>query len=120
VAGFFGIPVKTVIDVADALSAVFSEKRRSCDVRPRPALRIRQCRPADRKFTLPEAERVLRRIDPGSRIDPAALLRGMNVELEHHDLTCGDPEDTGRIALSHLRERPDYYDRLEKYVEGDG
>ena len=42
------------------------------------------------------------------------LLRGMNVELEHCDFTEGDHILSARIALAHLRERPDYYDKLEK------
>ena len=42
----------------------------------------------------------------------------MNVELEHgiHDLvtnvTGDDPLVTGKIALAHLNEFPDYYTRL--------
>jgi hypothetical protein len=46
--------------------------------------------------------------------------RGMEVELEHglHDLltnvTDDDPVVTGKIALAHLNEFPDYYDRLER------
>jgi hypothetical protein len=43
---------------------------------------------------------------------------GMNVELEHGrrdpatDVTGDDPLTTGKIALAHLRELPDYYTRL--------
>jgi hypothetical protein len=45
---------------------------------------------------------------------------GMDVELEHglHDLltnvTDDDPHVTGKIALAHLNEFPDYYTRLER------
>jgi hypothetical protein len=45
---------------------------------------------------------------------------GMDVELEHglHDLltnvTDSDPAVTGKIALAHLKEFPDYYTRLAK------
>jgi hypothetical protein len=45
--------------------------------------------------------------------------RGMEVELEHGrrepetNVTNDDPIVTGRIALAHLRELPDYYDRLD-------
>ena len=45
---------------------------------------------------------------------------GMNVELEHGlrdsetNVTNDDPLVTGKIALAHLNEFPDYYDRLEK------
>lgn len=43
---------------------------------------------------------------------------GMNVELEHGrrdpatNVTGDDPTMTGKIALAHLREMPDYYARL--------
>jgi hypothetical protein len=45
--------------------------------------------------------------------------RGMEVELEHGrrdpatNVTNDDPLVTGRIALAHLNEIPDYYDRLD-------
>lgn len=47
-----------------------------------------------------------------------ALAEGMNVEAEHRDITHCDPRLAARIALAHLRERPDYYRRLKRYVEG--
>jgi len=46
------------------------------------------------------------------------FCRGMNVELEHGrrdpqtDVTGDDPLTTGKIALAHLHELPDYYSRL--------
>jgi hypothetical protein len=46
--------------------------------------------------------------------------RGMNVELEHGkrdadtNVTNDDLSTTGKIALAHLKEFPDYYDRLAK------
>jgi Protein of unknown function (DUF5661) len=48
---------------------------------------------------------------------------GMGVELEHGrhdpdtDVTGDDPVVTGKIALAHLKEFPDYYTRLEKMEE---
>ena len=42
------------------------------------------------------------------------LRQGMKVELEHKDVTKGDPVMTARIALGHLAERKDYYTRLKK------
>jgi hypothetical protein len=48
---------------------------------------------------------------------------GMDVEFEHgaHDpqtnVTNDDPIITGRIALAHLKEFPDYYTRLEAMEE---
>jgi hypothetical protein len=50
--------------------------------------------------------------------DVEQFRMGMNVELEHglHDLltnvTEDDPVVTGKIALAHLNEFPDYYTRL--------
>ena len=43
---------------------------------------------------------------------------GLEVEMEHGprdpatDVTGGDPVMTGRIALAHVNEFPDYYTRL--------
>jgi hypothetical protein len=48
---------------------------------------------------------------------------GMNVELEHGlrdpatDVTGSDPVLTGKIALAHLNEFPDYYTRLARMEE---
>jgi hypothetical protein len=45
--------------------------------------------------------------------------RGMDVELEHGrrdtdtNVTDDDPRLTGKIAWAHLKELPDYYQRLE-------
>ena len=41
------------------------------------------------------------------------FTKGVNVEREHKDVTKGNPLTTGKIALAHLREIPDYYTRLE-------
>jgi hypothetical protein len=55
-----------------------------------------------------------------SKFDVDQLRRGMDVELEHGlrdantNVTNDDPFATGKIALAHLNEFPDYYDRLEK------
>jgi len=45
------------------------------------------------------------------------LVRGANHELEHLDVTGGEIEATVRIALAHIQEIPDYYDRLERMEE---
>ncbi len=53
-------------------------------------------------------------------IELEALRRGMEVELEHGtrdpltNVTDDHPILTGKIALAHLREMPDYYERLEE------
>lgn len=45
---------------------------------------------------------------------PEQFRQGIIVELEHIDVTRGDPEITGKIAWAHLRENPRYYDILEQ------
>jgi len=61
-------------------------------------------------------------------VDLEQFRRGLEVELEHGrrspltDLTGDDPVLTGKIALAHLREVPDYYSRLdamEREAEAD-
>jgi Protein of unknown function (DUF5661) len=55
--------------------------------------------------------------------DVEQFRMGMDVELEHglHDLstnvTDSDPVVTGKIALAHLNEFPDYYTRLRRMEE---
>ena len=55
--------------------------------------------------------------------DVEQFRSGMDVELEHglHDpatnVTNDDPLLTGKIALAHLSEFPDYYTRLERMEE---
>lgn len=55
--------------------------------------------------------------------DVAQFRDGMEVELEHGthdpdtDVTGDDPLLTGKIALAHLNEFPDYYVRLERMEE---
>ena len=47
----------------------------------------------------------------------------MDVEYEHGshdpqtDVTGDDPIITGKIALAHMKEFPDYYERLERMEE---
>ena len=39
---------------------------------------------------------------------------GMNAEMEHKNVTHGNLTITGKIALAHFMEFPDYYKRLKK------
>ena len=61
-----------------------------------------------------------------SPFDIEQFRRGLDVELEHgtHDpetnVTDDDPVMTGKIALAHLRELPDYYTRLEEMEKEAG
>jgi hypothetical protein len=73
-----------------------------------------------RSFTSDEARSVGERIGidwAAAPFDVEQFRMGMDVELEHglHDLltnvTDSDPIVTGKIALAHLNEFPDYYTR---------
>ncbi len=77
-------------------------------------------------FTADEARRVGEQIGiewSAAPFDVEQFRAGMDVELEHglHDLltnvTDDDPIVTGKIALAHLHEFPDYYTRLEQMEE---
>jgi hypothetical protein len=54
------------------------------------------------------------------KFDVDQFRQGLEVELEHGlidpltNVTNDDPVLTGKIALAHLNEFPDYYDRLAK------
>lgn len=58
------------------------------------------------------------------RVDVDEFTAGLNVELEHGrrdpatDVTHDDPLLTGKIALAHLQELPDYYTRLAAIEAG--
>jgi hypothetical protein len=74
-------------------------------------------------FTSDEAARVGAEIGVDwttAPFDVEQFRMGMDVELEHglHDLltnvTDSDPAVTGKIALAHLNEFPDYYTRLAR------
>jgi hypothetical protein len=77
-----------------------------------------------RQTTLEEARRVGNLIGVDWTIYDAEQFRqGMDVEFEHgaHDpqtnVTHDDPVITGKIALAHMKEFPDYYERLERMEE---
>lgn len=76
-----------------------------------------------KSFTADEARRVGEQIGidwPSAPFEIDEFRAGMDVELEHgsHDLGTNVTDDdaviTGKIALAHLNEFPDYYVRLEK------
>lgn len=58
-----------------------------------------------------------------NKFDVEQFRRGMDVELEHGsrdsrtNVTNDDPLTTGKIALAHLNEFPDYYVRLSQMEE---
>ena len=74
-----------------------------------------------RRTTSDEAKRVGDEIGVDwSHFDLEQFRLGMDVEYEHGshdpqtDVTGDDPILTGKIALAHLKEFPDYYERLER------
>lgn len=72
-------------------------------------------------FSAEEAKRIGEKLGVDwSKFDVEQFRMGMDVELEHGlvdphtNVTNDDPILTGKIALAHLNEFPDYYTRLEK------
>ena len=72
-------------------------------------------------FTAIEARRIGEALGiDWSRFDVEQYRTGLDVELEHGtvdghtNVTDDDPIMTGKIALAHLNEFPDYYTRLDK------
>jgi hypothetical protein len=74
-----------------------------------------------KKFTAKEARMIGEKLDVDwSNFDVEQFRMGLDVELEHGkrspatNVTDDDPIMTGKIALAHLNEFPDYYTRLDK------
>jgi hypothetical protein len=44
----------------------------------------------------------------------SSIHYGLNVELEHKDITKGNMEKTLKIVMAHLKESPKYYRELKK------
>lgn len=80
-------------------------------------------------FTLEQTAAVAAEIHLDLQAVPFSLeqfRRGMEVELEHGrrdletNVTDDDPILTGKIAWAHLKELPDYYERLEEMEAAAG
>ena len=79
-------------------------------------------------FTAAEAKQIGEALSiDWSKFDIEQYRMGLDVELEHGkvdphtNVTNDDPIITGKIALAHLNEFPDYYtrlDKMEKEAEG--
>lgn len=76
---------------------------------------------AKRRFSTDEAREVGEQLGVDwTQFDVEQFRMGMNIELEHGtvdpetNVTDDDPLVTGRIALAHLNEFPDYYTRLKQ------
>lgn len=74
-----------------------------------------------KKFSAEEAKRIGESLGiDWSKFDVEQFRMGMDVELEHGlvdpktNVSNDDPIITGKIALAHLNEFPDYYTRLNK------
>jgi len=74
-----------------------------------------------KSFTIEEARKIGDALNiDWSKFDTEQFRMGLDVELEHGkrdpatNVTDDDPILTGKIALAHLNEFPDYYTRLEK------
>ena len=74
-----------------------------------------------KNFTIEDARRIGEALGiDWSKFDTEQFRMGLNVELEHGsrdlttDVTSDDETTTGKIALAHLNEFPDYYTRLQK------
>ena len=77
-----------------------------------------------KRFTTEEAKRIGEALGiDWSQFDVEQFRMGLDVELEHGkrdpatDVTHDDPIMTGKIALAHLNEFPDYYTRLAEMEE---
>lgn len=75
-------------------------------------------------FSMEEAQKIGEKLGiDWSKFDVEQFRAGMDVELEHGKVDPGtnvsndDPLITGKIALAHLNEFPDYYDRLLEMEE---
>ncbi|MDD4776436.1 MAG: hypothetical protein PHG75_07985 [Syntrophomonas sp.] len=76
---------------------------------------------AKKHFSADEAKSIGEKLGINwSKFDVEQYRMGMDVELEHGrrdpetNVTDDDPLTTGKIALAHLNEFPDYYTRLDK------
>lgn len=74
-----------------------------------------------KSFTEQEAKEIGEKLGiKWDKFDVEQFRHGMDIELEHGtvdqntNVSNDNPLITGKIALAHLNEFPDYYDRLDK------
>jgi hypothetical protein len=77
-----------------------------------------------KQFTTEEAKEIGEKLNiDWTKFNIEQFRMGMDIELEHGtrdphtNVTNDDSLVTGKIALAHLNEFPDYYTRLEKMEE---
>ena len=84
---------------------------------------------SNREFSVEDARDIGERIGidwQAGEVDLEQFRMGLSIELEHgrQDLATNVTNDdeliTGKIALAHLREIPDYYTRLEEMERAAG
>ena len=84
---------------------------------------------SNREFSVEDARDIGERIGidwQAGEVDLEQFRMGLSIELEHgrQDLATNVTNDdeliTGKIALAHLREIPDYYTRLEAMERAAG
>lgn len=73
-----------------------------------------------KSFTAKEVHQAWDELAKGIPVEVSVVdfRQGMDVELEHQDVTGGDPVLTGMIALAHLKEDPRYYEKLARMERG--
>jgi len=78
----------------------------------------------EKHFTTEQAKEIGEQLGiTWNKFDVEQFRHGMDIELEHGtidsntNVTNDDSLMTGKIALAHLNEFPDYYDRLDKMEE---
>jgi ferritin-like metal-binding protein YciE len=59
-----------------------------------------------------EADKLIDKL--GEDVDKKEFLMGMDEEMEHKDITGGDPVLTAKIVMAHLKEDPHYYTKLKE------
>ncbi len=78
--------------------------------------------PAHGRIPVATVKRALKKLPKKTRacvgMTAERLREGMEIEREHKDITGGRVGQTAKIAAAHICERPDYYARIKRYVEG--
>jgi hypothetical protein len=106
------------------LSHPFAEVTTVITIRPKSSYNNSPTMSPERVFTPEKAKEIGETLGVDwTKFDVEQFRIGMDVELEHGtedpntNVTDDDPLTTGKIALAHLNEFPDYYTRLLKLEE---
>lgn len=95
------------------------ERARLCEEVSRQLRVLEACeKSASKKITLEKAKEIGAKLAVDfSKFNLEEFQIGLKEELEHKDVTGGDLVETGKIALSHLKEDPKYYSKLKKVIK---